>query len=144
MHVIVTSTDDAAEIAELHRAQLAEQGKTYSVEEVITRWRAVPHARFLRLDRGGGVGFVAYRPHGPGSIYLSDIYVVAAMRRRGLGRTLIQRSKQLAPSISLRVAEDNRAARILYESEGFVLSREDGDELEMHWSDDFEPRSVNR
>jgi ribosomal protein S18 acetylase RimI-like enzyme len=62
--------------------------------------------------------------------YLAELYVVPERRGRGLGRTLLRAccdlSRELgADRIELGTSEDDRAARALYESEGFI-NREDG------------------
>jgi ribosomal protein S18 acetylase RimI-like enzyme len=56
--------------------------------------------------------------------YLAELYVVPAMRRRGLGRALLQAAVELARSrgaehMDLGTGEQDVAARTLYESLGF-------------------------
>jgi ribosomal protein S18 acetylase RimI-like enzyme len=62
--------------------------------------------------------------------YLAELYVVPQCRGRGLGRALLRAccalSRELgADRIELGTSEDDRGARALYESEGFI-NREDG------------------
>lgn len=62
--------------------------------------------------------------------YLAELYVAPAQRGRGLGRALLERGLELARElgadrIELGTSEDDRAARALYESAGFI-NREDG------------------
>jgi ribosomal protein S18 acetylase RimI-like enzyme len=56
--------------------------------------------------------------------YMSELYVVPARRRRGLGRGLMDAAVELArgrgaDQMDLATSEDNVAARRLYESAGF-------------------------
>ena len=56
---------------------------------------------------------------------LNDLYVAAAGRRRGVGRALIDRARDLAietgaRGLVLETAVDNVAAQSLYDSYGFV------------------------
>jgi len=62
--------------------------------------------------------------------YLAELYVVPERRGRGLGRALLRACCELsrelgADRIELGTSEDDRGARALYESEGFI-NREDG------------------
>lgn len=87
------------------------------------------HSTFL-VAEGGPDGFaqLRYRP----SIYtegleahLQELYVVPAMRGRGLGRALLEAASAEARAagadqIDLGTSEDDVAARGLYESAGFT------------------------
>ena len=69
-----------------------------------------------------------YSPHL--ETYLAELYVVPEGRGVGRGRSLLQRCLKLsrklgADRIELGTSEDDRSARALYESEGFI-NREDG------------------
>ena len=62
--------------------------------------------------------------------YLAELYVVPEYRGTGLGRALLRGcldlSRELgADRIELGTSEDDRGARALYESEGFI-NRDDG------------------
>ena len=62
--------------------------------------------------------------------YLAELYVVPERRGHGLGRALLRACCELARElgadrIELGTSEDDRVARALYESEGFI-NREDG------------------
>ena len=57
--------------------------------------------------------------------YLEELYVVPALRGRGIGRALLREvldvaRAQGATHIDLGTSEDDEAARALYESEGFT------------------------
>jgi ribosomal protein S18 acetylase RimI-like enzyme len=57
--------------------------------------------------------------------YLEELYVVPALRGRGLGRALLEATMETAreagaPHIDLTTGEDDTAARALYESFGFT------------------------
>ena len=57
--------------------------------------------------------------------YLEELYVKPAQRGKGIGRVLLRRAMELAREegathIELGTSEDDKAARALYESEGFT------------------------
>lgn len=68
------------------------------------------------------------------STYISNLAVRPHYRRRGIARRLLQASDRVARdwatgNLSLHVMEDNRAARKLYQANGYRLQR-----VEMDWS----------
>lgn len=57
--------------------------------------------------------------------YLEELYVAPGLRGRGIGRKLLRKAMDVARAegathIELGTSEDDRAARALYESEGFT------------------------
>lgn len=79
-------------------------------------------------ERAAGLALLRLRP-GLWSegleAYLAELYVVPALRGRGLGRALLEATIALARSegadtLDLATSEDDVAARALYESCGFV------------------------
>lgn len=92
-------------------------------------------AALLGGDGPDGFAILRVRPsiYSPAlEAYLAELYVVPAQRGRGLGRALLDRALELARElgadrIELGTSEDDRAARALYESAGFI-NREDGPE----------------
>jgi ribosomal protein S18 acetylase RimI-like enzyme len=57
--------------------------------------------------------------------YLEELYVVPELRGQGIGRELLREAMDLAraegaASMDLGTSEDDKAARALYESEGFT------------------------
>jgi len=79
--------------------------------------------RFTEDDRS--YGFVA--PDVPEV----GMAVVAGHRGRGIGRAMLTYLLERHPVMSLSVATENRAARKLYESVGFVESHPDGASVTM-------------
>lgn len=80
-------------------------------------------ARLLLLARGGGAtpaGYLAARREGE-ALIIEEVAVVPGARRRGIGRALVAAALRASRSRTalLAVAEDNRAARGLYEGLGF-------------------------
>ena len=58
------------------------------------------------------------------TLAIEEVAVLPGMRRRGIGRALVERAlREARPACALlAVDEANRAARALYESLGFVRS----------------------
>jgi ribosomal-protein-alanine N-acetyltransferase len=87
-------------------------------------------APFLALADGEPAGMAIFRfrrrlGHRRFQGWLSDLYVRPDMARRGIGRALVRACTaewqlRQGDSIMLEVASDNRIARALYESLGFV------------------------
>jgi ribosomal protein S18 acetylase RimI-like enzyme len=77
-----------------------------------------------------GFAQIRYRPWvysaGPQAhSYLEELYVVPALRGRGIGRALLETAMETARNegathMELGTSEDDRAARSLYESAGFT------------------------
>jgi ribosomal protein S18 acetylase RimI-like enzyme len=66
------------------------------------------------------VGFGGYRGN-----YVSWVYVHPAHRRRGIARRLLgEMLGRLSGTVTLNVGANNKAARQLYETLGFVVDRE--------------------
>jgi ribosomal protein S18 acetylase RimI-like enzyme len=110
-------------------------------EPHLRAWRAAPPERNIapgvrRLDlaaaEGGRlVGFVTLLLGGRDALtgeplaYIADAQVLPEARRRGIGRRLVEAAIAVARRegmalLTLDVAEDNHAARALYESLGFA------------------------
>jgi len=81
--------------------------------------------------RDGAVGFAMYSPEDlpPGEIDLLAIAVTPEWQSRGVGRFLLEHvetaARRLAPGgvtpcVRITVAEDNRAARSLFETSGYL------------------------
>lgn len=123
-------------------------------------------APFLALADGEPAGMAIFRfrrrlGHRRFQGWLSDLYVRPGAARRGIGRALVRAciaewQLRQGDSIMLEVATDNRVARSLYESLGFVetglhfqqrpirvrdLAAADGIELRPVTPDDHEPMS---
>lgn len=90
-----------------------------------------PHSGCFLLARRGhdvvGAAFVAFiqsAEHGGRSAWLEEIYVVPALRGRGIGGRLVREAVRMAKdmgcrAMDLEVTEDHRRAAHLYEREGF-------------------------
>ncbi len=91
--------------------------------------------------------------------YIEDIVVDVSLRRRGIGRMLIQRAIQWAkekqlPGIMLETQNNNVAACLLYQSCGFGLSGFDrrlyqglnpnSEEIALYWYLIFKPEPQKR
>ena len=83
-------------------------------------------ANFIARADGVGVGMAAVipEPTAPGRMQLVGMWVDPRHRRRGLAQTLIRQAvrwsrEHQARELILWVAENNTAARMLYESVGF-------------------------
>ncbi len=111
------ATSDPALIAELHVKELAEQGKAYSAQEVIEKWRAVPTRHFIVAV---SCGFIAFQERAACSCYISDLYVDPRYRGQGLGRALVCAVKSGHRCVELHVDRCNVSAQALYASEGFI------------------------
>jgi ribosomal protein S18 acetylase RimI-like enzyme len=117
------ATTDPVLIAELHVRELAEQGKAYSTEEVVEKWRSIPARQFIVA---GACGFIAFQERDAFTCYMSDLYVDPHYRGQGLGRALVNAVKGGHRCVELHVAQDNAAARALYRSEGFIEAHSEG------------------
>jgi len=107
------------------------------LRELLTHDTAVLHGHGTVALLGGpgpeGFAILRLRPSLYTSTleaYLAELYVVPEHRGRGLGRALLLASLELARElgadrIELGTSEDDRGARALYESHGFV-NRENG------------------
>jgi ribosomal protein S18 acetylase RimI-like enzyme len=91
---------------------------------------------FLLIGEGpDGFAQITYKPvvYIEGlSAHLQELYVVPKRRARGLGRALLEAAMEVAREegaehMDLGTSEDDKAARALYESAGFI-NREDGPE----------------
>jgi ribosomal protein S18 acetylase RimI-like enzyme len=76
---------------------------------------------WLAQHDGRPAGYLAARKLGRG-VAIEELAVLPGARRLGIGRALVLRAVQGAAGAVLSVAEDNGAARGLYESLGFTVS----------------------
>ncbi|WP_369282096.1 GNAT family N-acetyltransferase [Oscillibacter sp. GMB15532] len=60
--------------------------------------------------------------------YIAGIFVSREEQSRGVGKQLLDRAKELYPSLSLSVYQKNRKAARFYQREGFSINREQVDE----------------
>lgn len=130
--------EDAAEIARLlHDFNLEFTEPTPDVETLTATVRQLLGAGEITVLLAGagpdGLSLFRFRPglwsEGP-ETYLQELYVVPALRGRGIGRALLERTIELArergaDGIDLNTGETDTAARGLYESMGFT-NREGG------------------
>ena len=67
-------------------------------------------------------GFVAVKDHGGGQGYLHQIFVAPEFHRRGIGSTLLELAKELAPAgLCLHTLQRNLQAAAFYERHGFTV-----------------------
>jgi ribosomal protein S18 acetylase RimI-like enzyme len=87
----------------------------------------------LAGDGPDGISLIRFRPSvwtGGAEAYLQELYVVPALRGRGIGRTLLEATLATAREagaggVDLNTGTTDTAARALYESAGFT-NREGG------------------
>ena len=98
------------------------------------------HAQFAALIGDRPVGLIAAQQENPDSVYLYSLWLDPAARGRGLARPLVATAvdwarDQRVRTVTLRVAADNVAARVVYESLGFTATTAEipspGDEVAM-------------
>ena len=131
---------DAPRVARLlHDFQLEFDEPTPGVETLEESYAELIRNRDMTVLLAGegpdGFAQLRYRPWvysaGPNAhAYLEELYVVPALRGRGMGRALLDLALQTARSegatqIELGTSETDEAARSLYESAGFT-NRERG------------------
>jgi len=134
------TVDDAVEIARLlHDFNLEFTEPTPGVEVLTGNVRRLLEAGEMTVllagDGPDGLSLFRFRPAlwSQGlETYLQELYVVPALRGRGIGRALLQRTIDLArekgaDGIDLGTGETDTAARGLYESMGFT-NKEGGPE----------------
>ena len=91
---------------------------------------------FLALDRGAPVGAALVSPvfsttQGTMGVYVSDLWVAASLRGKGLGRRLLHdvaafgADRWGATFLKLTVYADNAPARAFYEYLGFRIAEKD-------------------
>jgi ribosomal protein S18 acetylase RimI-like enzyme len=127
------TADDAADIARLFTDfNLEFDEPTPAPGEVEARVREhieSGHSTFLLIGDGpDGFAQLRFRPslYAEGlEAHLQELYVVPALRGRGIGRALMEAVLDEARSagagfIDLGTSEDDEAARALYESSGFT------------------------
>ena len=132
------SPGDAPAVARLlHDFQREFDEPSPGVETLAERYRELIRKREMTvlLVGEGPEGFaqLRFRPwvHSAGlHAYLEELYVVPALRRRGLGRALLEAAMgaaraEGADQMELGTSETDTAARALYESAGFT-NREGG------------------
>lgn len=129
---------DAADIARLlHDFNLEYDEPTPVVEELtatVARLLEEEEITVLLAGEGpDGLSLFRFRPglwSAGDETYLQELYVVPPLRGRGIGRTLLEATIELArehgaDGIDLNTGETDTAARALYESMGFT-NREGG------------------
>ena len=123
---------------------LGESDPQYRKEVTFTaaqwRRRLRDHAQFAALIGDRPVGLIAAQQENPDSVYLYSLWLDPAARGRGLARPLVATAvdwarDQRVQTVTLRVAADNVAARVVYESLGFTATTAEipgpGDEVAM-------------
>jgi ribosomal protein S18 acetylase RimI-like enzyme len=124
--------EDAADIARLlHDFNLEYFEPTPEVEELAeTIDRLLQKGEITVLLAGNGpdgLSLFRFRPgiwSGAEETYLQELYVIPSLRRRGIGRALLEATIEFArergaDGIDLNTGETDTAARSLYESMGF-------------------------
>lgn len=110
---------------------LGERDPQYKKEVAFTaaqwRRRLREHAQFATLVGDRPVGMIAAQQENPDSVYLYSLWLDPAARGRGLARPLVAAAvdwarDQRVRTITLRVASNNAAARVVYESVGFAVA----------------------
>jgi ribosomal protein S18 acetylase RimI-like enzyme len=124
--------DDWADWRLLRQRSLSEDRDAFSSSTAMwagdndteERWRArlADGPCFIAYDEGRPVGMVAGRVD-DGAAELISMWVAPEARRRGIGRTLIERVVEWSAGrpLGLRVMDGNQAAIRAYERHGFVL-----------------------
>lgn len=122
-HLVVLSRRDAVELAKLHAACFAEGWNSEAFEDLLSR----PTSLGIGVQSAGddaltGFGLVQ---HVGGQAEILTIGVAPDRRCRGIGRDIIRAlvrrlGERGAATLTLEVADDNLAARKLYESLGFL------------------------
>jgi ribosomal protein S18 acetylase RimI-like enzyme len=132
----VEQTADPSAIAALHRAELAEAGRTKlpEVEAIVAEWQNHTATRFLLLRESEPLAFLAYQPLGSCRLYIADLFVAPEFRHQGRARLLLREAKRLATVLELDVGRANLPALALYRSEGFVAAGEVGDKIRLRWT----------
>jgi ribosomal protein S18 acetylase RimI-like enzyme len=131
--------DDAAEVARLlHDFNSEYEDHTPGVEALTGHYRELIGAGELivLLAGEGHDGFCQFRLRrshytGRPDAHVEELYVVPGMRRKGIGRDLLEATMEAAREagathIELTTGEDDAEARSLYESAGFS-NREGGE-----------------
>lgn len=131
---------DAAEVARLlHDFQAEFDEPSPGVEPLAERYEDLISKRemvvLLAGDGPDGFAQLRFRPwvYSAGKnahSYLEELYVVPSLRGRGIGRKLLEAAMDAARAegathMELGTSEEDRAARALYESAGFI-NREGG------------------
>lgn len=124
---------DWEQFAELRLRALTETfgttDKQYLVEARFTatdwRRRLRDHAQFVAIREGRPVGMVAAYQESAQAAYVYSLWLEPEARGRGLARRLVAAAVDWARrrgvrTATLRVAPDNAAARMVYESLGFT------------------------
>jgi GNAT superfamily N-acetyltransferase len=131
------SAADAAEIARLlYDFQLEFDEPSPEVDVLTTRYEKLLRDGEMTVllvgDGPHGFAQLRFRPWVYDGLhsYLEELYVVPAMRGRGLGRALLETALETArgagaTNMELGTSEDDVAARALYEKLGFI-NREGG------------------
>lgn len=94
------------------------------------RRRLRDHAQFVALLGDRPVGLIAAQQETTESVYLYSLWLDPGARGHGLARPLVAAAldwarRQSVRTVTLRVAADNAAARVVYESLGFTIAAAD-------------------
>jgi GNAT superfamily N-acetyltransferase len=91
------------------------------------------------MSEGSVVGSIAIEQHGPEWVWLNDLFVVPAFRRRGVARTLVQTAVlhardavQTCVGCCCGVRKSNSPSQSLFESCGFRCAWEDADGIRLY------------
>jgi ribosomal protein S18 acetylase RimI-like enzyme len=134
----LAGTRDAGEIARLLHDFNTEFGEPSPGVAKLTQYtgRLIENGEMTVLLAGegpDGISLIRFRASvwtGEPEAHLQELYVVPALRRRGIGRALLEATLELArqrgaTGIDLNTGQTDTAARGLYESSGFT-NREGG------------------
>jgi RimJ/RimL family protein N-acetyltransferase len=110
---------------------LGESDPQYQKEVAFTaaqwRRRLRDHAQFAAIIDDRPVGLIGAQQEDAESVYLYSLWLEPVVRGQGLARSLVTAAvdwarDRRARTVRLRVAADNAAARVVYESLGFSVS----------------------
>lgn len=132
------SDEDMTAVAGLRHASDPWKTRGETLEESVSALAALrPYVQVARLN-GSPVGYVTIERDGPvaGAAYMRNIVVRADLRRRGLGKLLLEHAMSTArdmfrKTIALRVDPSNATAVNFYRAHGFttvatVVSKKSG------------------
>lgn len=100
----------------------------------------IPQAEVYFLKDGGRLGgFIGLIPQTPAQSYIAGLFIAPDYQGQGLGKRLLDKAKELYPSLTLQVYQKNSGACRFYLREGFRSVRQQTDEatneqeLKMLW-----------
>nr|WP_308633567.1 GNAT family N-acetyltransferase [Massilia sp. YIM B02443] len=98
-----------------------------------------PQAQSWLLEsEEGPLGWVLLARAASG-VRVVDLAVAGGQRRKGVALAVLTTLQREEDAIALRVRADNGPARTLYARLGFGLVQDQGDVLELAWTDDSQP-----